>query len=134
METILLPHFTTKRSVAVASIEYLEARENYTWIHTTWDKPLLVAITLKEMATRLPAFLRLHKSVLVNPSCIVAYQAHLADTPYVQLTGKRRLPISRRRHKQLRPWLAAFERKSCLGTSPCTHPCFKRLPPTAGSR
>ncbi|WP_461149595.1 LytR/AlgR family response regulator transcription factor [Spirosoma pulveris] len=112
METILLPDFTLKRPVPVASIEYLEAKGNYTWVHITRNKPLLVAITLKQMARRLPTFLRLHKSLLVNPGCILAYRAHLADPPFVQLSRERRLPISRRQHKQLRHRLAAYERLS----------------------
>jgi DNA-binding LytR/AlgR family response regulator len=108
VETILLPDFTIKRSVSVASIEYIEAMGNYSLVHVRNQKPLLVAITLKRLSERLPAFLRIHKGILVNPDYIVAYHTRYLDTPYVQLSKNRQLPISRRQIKQLRAHLAAF--------------------------
>lgn len=108
MDTLLLPHFTTKRSVPVTSIEYLEAMGNYTTVHLTGNKPMLVAITLKRFSERLPDFLRIHKGTLVNPDHIVAYKTRFTVTPYVQLSKDRQLAISRRQTKRLRPQLASF--------------------------
>ncbi|GAB2537210.1 LytR/AlgR family response regulator transcription factor [Spirosoma aerophilum] len=108
METLLLPHFTTKRSVPVASIEYLEAMGNYTTVHLVGSKPMVVAITLKRLSERLPSFLRIHKGTLVNPAHIVAYKTRFTISPFVQLTKDRQLTISRRQTKRLRPQLASF--------------------------
>ncbi len=108
METILLPDFTTRRSVAVSSLEYFEAMGNYTLVHVSNRKPMLVAIPLKRFAERFPTFLRLHKGVLVNPAYIVAFHHRSLETPFVQLSEDRKLPISRRQLKQLKPRLAAY--------------------------
>ncbi|AKD55242.1 LytR/AlgR family response regulator transcription factor [Spirosoma radiotolerans] len=108
MDTLLLPHFTTKRSVPVASIEYLEAMGNYTTVHLIGNKPMIVAITLKRFSERLPGFLRIHKGTLVNPDHIVAYKTRFTVTPYVQLSKDRQLAISRRQTKRLKPQLASF--------------------------
>jgi DNA-binding LytR/AlgR family response regulator len=110
MDTLLLPHFTTKRSVPVASIEYLEAMGNYTNVHLVGQKPMLVAITLKRFTERLPNFLRIHKGTLVNPDHIIAYKTRYTVTPFVQLSKDRQLPISRRQTKRLRPQFASFSR------------------------
>ncbi|GAB2590420.1 LytR/AlgR family response regulator transcription factor [Spirosoma areae] len=106
MNTLLLPHFTTKRSVPVASIEYLEAMGNYTTVHLMGQKPMLVAITLKRLAERLPTFLRIHKGTLVNPAHIVAYRVRYVPAPFVELSQARQLPISRRQTRRLKPQLA----------------------------
>lgn len=108
METLLLPHFTTKRSVPVASIEYLEAMGNYTTVHLVGMKPMVVAITLKRFSERLPGFMRIHKGLLVNPDHIVAYKTRFTISPFVQLSKDRQLTISRRQTKRLRPQLASF--------------------------
>jgi DNA-binding LytR/AlgR family response regulator len=108
METLLLPDFTNRRSVPVASIEYLEAMGNYTTVHMIGQKPMLVAITLKRFAERLPNFLRIHKRTLVNPAHIVAYRTRFVETPFVQLSQDRTLAISRRQTKRLRPQLTSF--------------------------
>lgn len=101
METLLVPYYTTRRSVPVASIEYLEAMGNYTSVHLVGQKPILVATTLKRYAERLPAFLRIHKGLLVNPTHIVSYRTRYTRTPFVELSQNRQLPISRRQTKQL---------------------------------
>ncbi|QJW90159.1 LytTR family transcriptional regulator [Spirosoma taeanense] len=108
METLLLPDFTYRRAVPVATIEYLEAVGNYTTVHLIGQKPMLVAVTLKRFAERLPDFLRIHKGILVNPAHIVAYRTRYVPTPFVRLSQDRRLPISRRQVSQLRPRLASF--------------------------
>jgi two-component system LytT family response regulator len=108
MDTILLPLFTTRRSVSVASIEYMEAMGNYTSIHLVGQKPILVATTLKRYAERLPSFLRIHKGLLVNPSHILASRTRYTRTPYVQLSRNRQLPISRRQTRQLGNQLSSF--------------------------
>lgn len=108
MDTLLLPYFTTRRSVSVASIEYLEAMGNYTSVHMVGQKPVLVATTLKRFAERLPSFLRIHKGLLVNPSHIISYRTRYTRTPFVQLSQNRQLPISRRQTKHLNAQLSDF--------------------------
>lgn len=107
METLLLPDFTVKRPVSVASIEYLEAMSNYSLVHLRNQRPILVAITLKRLSERLPSFLRIHKGTLVNPAYIEAYQLNKLNAPFVQLSRNRRLSISRRQVKQIRPRLTS---------------------------
>ncbi len=108
MDTLLLPHFTTRRTIPVDSIEYLEAMGNYTTVHLIDQKPMLVAITLKRFTERLPTFLRIHKATLVNPAHIIGYRTRCAPTPFVQLSQNRQLPISRRQTKRVEPHLALF--------------------------
>ncbi|GAB3506909.1 hypothetical protein GCM10027341_40730 [Spirosoma knui] len=105
-DTLLLPHFTSKRYVPISSIEYLEAMGNYTTVYLTDQKPMLVAITLKRLAERLPTFVRIHKGTLVNPTHIVAFRIRY-EVPCVELSQARQLPISRRQAKRLRPILIA---------------------------
>lgn len=108
MDTLVLPSFTSKQSVPVASIEYLEAMGNYTTVHLIGSKSIIVAITLKRFSERLPGFLRIHKGTLVNPDHIIAHKTRFTVTPYVQLSKDRQLAISRRQTKRLKPQLASF--------------------------
>ncbi|GAB4034997.1 LytR/AlgR family response regulator transcription factor [Spirosoma gilvum] len=108
MDTLLLPHFTSKRTVPVQTIEYLEAMGNYTMVHMMGQKPMLVAITLKRFEERLPTFLRIHKGILVNPIHIVTYRIRYESNPFVELSRERQLTVSRRQIRRLRPTLAAF--------------------------
>ncbi|MBD2699776.1 LytTR family transcriptional regulator [Spirosoma sp. BT702] len=110
MDTIQLPHFTTKRSIPIAAIEYLEAMGNYTTLYVVGQKPLLVAITLKRLEERLPNFLRIHKGTLVNPAHIIAYRYRYVESPFVELSESRQLSISRRQTRRLRPQLASHNR------------------------
>ncbi|GAB3794820.1 hypothetical protein GCM10028819_09700 [Spirosoma humi] len=105
METLLLPDFTIKRPVSVASIEYLEAMSNYSLVHLRNQRPMLVAITLKRLSERLPSFLRIHKGTLVNPDYIEAYQLSKMNAPFVQLSRNRKLSVSRRQLRQIKPRL-----------------------------
>ncbi|MFD2573563.1 LytR/AlgR family response regulator transcription factor [Spirosoma soli] len=113
MDTLLLPHFTARRSVPIDTIEYLEAVGNYTNVHLIGQKPMLVAITLKQFSQRLPTFLRIHKGTLVNPAHIVGYRTRYVESPFVQLSHDRQLTISRRQTKRLRPQLASFPLSGC---------------------
>lgn len=111
METLLLPDYTTRRAIAVSSIEYVEAMGNYSLVHLRNYRPLLVAITLKRLAERLPTFWRIHKSTLVNPTCIVNYQLDRLNAPFVQLSQNRRLVISRRQARWVKPHLNLMQER-----------------------
>ncbi|WP_461044339.1 LytR/AlgR family response regulator transcription factor [Spirosoma harenae] len=113
MDTLQLPHFTTKRTITIPSIEYLEAVGNYTRVHLMGQKPMLVASTLKRFEERLPQFLRIHKGILVNPTHIINYRIRSVSSPFVELSKDRQLTISRRQTRRLGPALASF--KPCLG-------------------
>ncbi len=105
MESLLLPGHASRSHVPVTSIEYLEASGNYSLIHFNDQRPLLVAVTLKRFSERLPSFLRIHKSTLVNPAYIVDYHLKPTDDSFVSLPENRRLSVSRRQIKPLKPLL-----------------------------
>ncbi len=114
METLHLPDYTTRRSIAISSIEYVEAIGNYSLVHLRNYKPLLVAITLKRLAERLPTFWRIHKSTLVNPACIVGYQLDRLHPPFVELSQNRRLTISRRQARWVKPHLDLMQERELV--------------------
>jgi DNA-binding LytR/AlgR family response regulator len=53
------------QKIDIASILYVEGYGNFVKIYTQ-DKYTLVAETMSDIQTRLPAFLRIHKSYLLN--------------------------------------------------------------------
>lgn len=108
METIQLSGFSSKLSVPVTSIEYVEGTGNYSIVYIVGKKPLCVALTLKRLTERLPTFLRIHKSTLVNPAYVVGYRSKYRGAPFVRLSKDRVLAISRRRVMSLRPYLSAL--------------------------
>ena len=57
------------QKVALADILYVEGYGNFVKIHVA-GKYILVAETMTDIQTRLPAFLRIHKSYLVNPEAL----------------------------------------------------------------
>lgn len=106
MPTLTLPHFTSKCSVPVAAIEYLPARGNDTIGHLMGQKSMLIAITLKRLAERLPTFLRIHKGNLVNAVHIISYRLRSVNAPFVELSQDRYLLLSRRQTTRLKPQLS----------------------------
>lgn len=59
------------------TVTHLEAQSNYTEVHFTNGRRLLVSRTLKSCSAVFPkSFLRIHQSFLVNPQCIQTYLRH----------------------------------------------------------
>lgn len=82
-------------------IAYLAGSNNYTWLHfRNGDKQLLAKpISYLEVQPELTDFIRIHKTMLINPICVV----RLLEPPRpktagaVELEGGVVLPVSRRR-------------------------------------
>ena len=86
-----------QQEVPIDSIECLIASGNYTFVHRKdVDRPLLVSRTIKDMAARLPGFIRIHKSTVINPDHVVRYQIKKHRESQVHLSGERILFVSRR--------------------------------------
>lgn len=87
---------------SVSDIVRCESEVNYTHVYMA-DKRILVAKTLKAFEDLLgDEFFRIHQSHLVNLTLVD--QVHL-DTNEVELTTGERLPISRRKRKELLDYL-----------------------------
>ncbi|MFD2937574.1 LytTR family DNA-binding domain-containing protein [Spirosoma flavum] len=79
-------------------ISRLEGNGNYTIVHLQGDhKPLLVSQTLKRFESILPHFIRISKSMMVNPTVVQQVIREDAKVVYLKLTNGLCLPISRRR-------------------------------------
>lgn len=74
-------------------VTHLQAQSNYTMIHQTVGKSILVSKTLKYCAGMFPGhFLRVHQSYLINPTFLAFYdRAEHA----VELDNGVRVPVSR---------------------------------------
>jgi CheY-like chemotaxis protein len=82
-----------------ALINYLKGFSNYTWLHYCDGRKILVAKSLGFFEGRLSGFLRIHKTVLVNPHYIASFEAPPGSKMpgSVILKDGTRLPVSRRR-------------------------------------
>ncbi|MVM28523.1 response regulator receiver protein [Spirosoma sp. HMF4905] len=87
----------------VVDLVYLEGEINYTWLHWTDGRRLLMPYTLKRLASKLPPawFLRLHRHYMVNLRFIEKVELK-SNKPEVHLLTGVYLPISRRRWVELR--------------------------------
>lgn len=100
MQRIVLPQLTGFIVVPVTDILYAQADDNYSIIHLQDGKRHVVSKTLKffdEMLSEL-GFVRVHKSHLINLSCIVEYKK--GKTAQVKLTDGTWLDISAQRKKE----------------------------------
>ncbi len=95
-EGLLLPFRPTRRWVVLSQILRLEGESNYTICHFTDGTQLLVALSLKRLAERLPigAFMRPHRKHLINRQYICDVQAREYK---IMLTNGDRIAIARRR-------------------------------------
>ncbi|OIN60251.1 LytTR family transcriptional regulator DNA-binding domain-containing protein [Arsenicibacter rosenii] len=84
-------------------ISHLSGANNYTWVHFRAASKLLISKPLRYFEERFPEFIRLHKVVLANPTCIkkVIPPPTLKKSGAVELEDGTRLPISRRRWKEI---------------------------------
>lgn len=84
-------------------IAYLEGANNYTWLHFRNGKKQLLAKPISYFETVLGNFVRIHKTLLINPICVE--QLHKPSRPKmsggVQLEGDIMLAVSRRRWNQV---------------------------------
>lgn len=95
-------HIGSHTHVRAEDILYCQGDGNYTFIHFLSGRRVLVSTTLGILVDRLMprGFVRVSRSALVNPSCILDYDDH-----ELTLTNGRVLPIARRRRVAVREWL-----------------------------
>lgn len=81
------------------ALTHLTGANNYTWLHFWNGEKQMVAKTLRLLETDLPSFIRIHKTVLVNPSYITELQPPpgYKKSGTMSLYNGLQLPISRRR-------------------------------------
>ncbi|XWW44701.1 LytTR family transcriptional regulator DNA-binding domain-containing protein [Fibrella sp. USSR17] len=88
-------------------LAYFIGADNYTWLHFRDGEQRLLAKPLTYFEQRLPAFVRVHKTALVNPDCV----ASVSPPPRPKLNGTVRMrdgmemAISRRRWAEVAPRL-----------------------------
>jgi CheY-like chemotaxis protein len=84
-------------------IAYLAGANNYCWVHFRDGEKKLLAKPISYLESQLPDFIRVHKTVLLNP----AYVKSLDHPPRNKMAGKVHLdsgevfPVSRRRWPQV---------------------------------
>ena len=82
----------------IQALNCLTGNGNYTWVEFVGEKkPVLVSQTLKHFERQLPDFIRVSKSVLLNPNYVVGTMREDARTVYLRLADERLVLISRRR-------------------------------------
>lgn len=91
-----LINIVRKKRLPASEIILLRSDVNYTHLFLKSGKQITVAKTLKEMEERFVrvGFFRTHKSFLINPEYITAYQA---ENNRIELYGGHAVVVSRRR-------------------------------------
>ena len=90
-----------QHQIAFTDIVFIEGQGNYTAFHTRHGQRILTSKSLGFYSDKLPAqLLRVHKSYFVNTLFIKAF-----DKETVHLTSGQRLPVSRRRRREVEVWL-----------------------------
>ena len=102
VRTLALPIGEGYEFVNYDMICYLEADNNYTWVHITNNSKHLICKTLKEMESIINRndFFRVHKSYLINLNCIIQYIR--TDGGQVVMNNNDRIPVSRRKKEELK--------------------------------
>ena len=84
-------------------LAYFIGADNYAWLQFRSGERRLLAKPLVYFEERLPTFIRIHKTALINPTCIVSVQQpprpKMAGA--VRLVNGAELPVSRRRWKEV---------------------------------
>lgn len=84
-------------------IAYFSGANNYSWLYFRNGEKRLLAKPISYLETRLPDFIRVHKTILINPT----YVKSLHQPPRQKMAGEIRLdsgevfPVSRRRWQQV---------------------------------
>ncbi len=91
--------------IAIESIICVEADINYVWIHYGRDEQhqkYLSAKTLKWVEAQLASFIRIHQSILINPTHIAQTTSTGTKRMAIQMSNGMTLPVSRRRVARVR--------------------------------
>jgi DNA-binding LytR/AlgR family response regulator len=112
-------------------ISYFSGANNYCWLHYRDGQKKLLAKPISHLEMLLPDFVRVHKTILINPACVQS----LHQPPRPKMSGEIRLttgdifPISRRRWPDV---VAALQSTISPVTRPEQTP-IKRSPAQLGS-
>jgi two-component system LytT family response regulator len=103
LERILVKEGARAHIVPVASVDYIEAQDDYVAIHAagrTWLKSQRLADLEQQLD---PArFVRVHRSCIVNVGAIVRIEPASRDTHCAMLRGDVRVPVSRGGYQKLK--------------------------------
>ncbi|RZM23586.1 MAG: LytTR family transcriptional regulator [Pedobacter sp.] len=79
-------------------ISYLSGANNYSFVHFRTGEQLLISKSLRFLEKQLPDFIRIHKTLLINPECVkkLQHHPHLKTSGAVVLEDDTILPVSRR--------------------------------------
>ena len=83
--------------IRLTDIKYVEGQGNYSILHLTNRKPIILSRTLIKLEDELSAFIRIHKGYLVNPRFIAPNQMLSKTKLSVTLTTGEVLLVARRR-------------------------------------
>lgn len=99
--------------VVEEAITHLTGASNYTWIHFWNGEKQLVGKNLGHFEKALITFIRIHKTVLVNPAYVTGWQCSLdcKKSGLLTLQAGIELPISRRRWETVVVLMAAWAEK-----------------------
>ncbi|HKT29356.1 LytTR family DNA-binding domain-containing protein [Dyella sp.] len=113
-ERLLVPDRERLQLIDVASIEWLEADDNYVHVHTS-SRSYLLRRTLQDLLSQLgeQRFVRIHKSTAVNLSCIGSLAPLFKGDCEIHLHNGRILRLSRRYREAL---------FACMRTRGIPHP------------
>ncbi len=84
-------------------ISYFSGANNYSWLHFRNGEKKLLAKPISYLATKLPDFIRAHKTVLINPAYVKSLHQPLRQkmAGEVRLDSGEVFPVSRRRWTQV---------------------------------
>ena len=102
MKQILRVLDVHRLDINLDQIKYVEGYGNYSILHLTDRKPIMLSQTVKKLQAQLSVFIRIHKGYLVNPYFIVPDQRPSPKNLTMALTTGEVLTISRRRVSSLR--------------------------------
>ena len=98
---IAIPHAEEIEMIEPQNIIHLDAKGNYTLIHSSGKKPYLASKTLKEFEIKLPTryFIRVHASHIINIRHILKF--YKSKNGSVQMNNGNVIPISANRKQEL---------------------------------
>ncbi len=91
-----------EKPLLIESIIWIEGEGNYARFHLAGNQTYLASQTLKHLEHHLPAFVRIHKSALINPVCITGFEQQKAKVAYVTMSNGQRIQLAYRRIEQVR--------------------------------
>lgn len=92
-----------KNKLRPEHIIWIQGEGNYSRVHLTTGKQLMIAQTLRMFEPLIPDFIRTHKSSMVNPNHIKSIRVlHDQKTGLLELTGDVELIVARRRFEKVR--------------------------------